>query len=236
MRSVDPMGPLKKGRNSPKGRLFVEANMKNKRHQKLCDHYEAAFGEGPVFSLKPKRDILPAGMKPITTLVFKPTGEMPFWKLCTIGASDYLMPERDIGWGRKANRRSEYVMLIAPEVDISESSADWLLLNSLLWSTAEYAFGEKDNITVSDTIDMGINGKYCGAVLLLPEAFKSQSFAKCYISKHKYITIFQVMPITKELLDKKLSKKGDGAHWLMEQFYTHDDDYKLISSKPLATL
>ncbi len=25
-------------------------------------------------------------------------------------------------------------------------------------------------------------------------------------------------------------------YWLMEQFYTHDDDYKLISSKPFATL
>ena len=52
-------------------------------------------------------------MKPITTFVFKPTEEMPFWKLCTIGASDYLMPERDIGWGRKANRRNEYVMFIS---------------------------------------------------------------------------------------------------------------------------
>ena len=36
-------------------------------------------------------------MKPITTLVFRPTDELPFWKLCTIGASDYLMLERDIG-------------------------------------------------------------------------------------------------------------------------------------------
>lgn len=175
-------------------------------------------------------------MKPITTYVFKPTDEMPFWKLCTIGASDYLMPERDIGWSRKANRRNEYMMLVAPEVNVDESATEWLFLNSLLWSTAEYAFNEKDNITVSDTLDMGIDGKYCGTVLLLPEVFKSPSIVKCYVSEHKYISIFQVMPLTRELLSKKLKKGINGIYWLMEQFYTHDDDYKLISSKPFATL
>ena len=149
--------------------------MKSKRQQKLYDHYKTVFGEDPIFSLKLKKNVLPTDMKPITTLVFKPTDEMPFWKLCTIGASDYLMPERDIGFGRKANRRNEYMMLISPDVDIRNPSddedapTDWLSLNSLLWATAEYAFNEKDNITVSDTIDMGIDGKYCGAVLLLPE-------------------------------------------------------------------
>ena len=208
----------------------------SKRQQKLYDHYKTLFGEEQIFSLKLKKNVLPTDMKPITTLVFKPTDEMPFWKLCTIGASDYLMPERDIGWGRKANRRNEYMMLIDPEVEISKEKTEWLSLNSLLWATAEYAFNAKENITVSDTIDMQIKGKYCGTVLLLPEIFKSPSIVKCFISKHKYISIFQVMPITRELLSKKLRKGTNGIYWLMEQFYTHDDDYKLISSKPLATL
>ena len=210
--------------------------MKSARQQKLYDHYVGVFGEEPIFSLKLKKNVLPENMKPITTFVFRPTDEMPFWKLCTIGASDYLMPERDIGWGRKANRRNEYMMLIAPEVKVSEEETEWLFLNSLLWSTAEYAFAEQDTITVSDTIDMGLDGKYCGTVLLLPEVFKSPSIAKCYVSEHKYISIFQVMPITKELLSKKLRKKANGVYWLMEQFYTHDDDYRLIASKPFATL
>ena len=65
---------------------------------------------------------------------------------------------------------------------------------------AEYAFNEKDNLTVSDSIDMGIDGKYCGTVLLLPEILKTPKIVKCYISEHKYISIFQVMPITKEQL------------------------------------
>ena len=127
--------------------------MASKRHQLLYNHYVSVLGDEPDFSLKLKKEVLPDDMKPITTFVFKPTDELPFWKLCTIGASDYEMPEREIGWGRKANRRNEYMMFISPDVDIRNPSddenapTDWLFLNSLLWSTAEYAFNEKDNIT-----------------------------------------------------------------------------------------
>ena len=208
----------------------------NKKHQKLYDHYVENFKQEPFFCLRLKNNVLSDEMKPVTTLVFEPTEDMPFWKLCTIGASNYLMPERDIGWGRKANQRKEYMMLIDPEVEISQEKTDWLSLNSLLWAAAEYAFNAKENITVSDTIDMQIKGKYCGTVLLLPEIFKSPSIVKCFVSKNKFISIFQVMPITRELLTKKLRKKANGVYWLMEQFYTHDDDYKLISYKPFATL
>lgn len=209
--------------------------MESKRHQKLFAHYADLFGE-PVFRLRLKKNVLPDGMKPVTTLAFAPTAEMPFWKLCTIGASDYLMPERDIGWGRKANRRNEYMMFLTPETEVSEAATEWLPLNSLLWATAEYAYNAKENVTVSDTIDMEIKGKYCGTVLLLPEILKSPASVKCYVSKHKYITIFQVMPITRGQLSKKLKKGTNGIYWLMEQFYTHDDDYRLIASKPLAEI
>lgn len=43
------------------------------------------------------------------------------------------MPKRDIGLARLANRRNEYLMFVAPEVEISEDATKWLQLNSLLW-------------------------------------------------------------------------------------------------------
>lgn len=215
--------------------------MESKRHQKLYEHYKSVLGQEPTFSLRLKKNVLPEGMKPITTHVFEPTDELPFWKLCTIGASDYQMPKREIGWGRKANRRNEYMMFLSPEANVcpatdDEAQPEWLFFNSLLWSTAQYAFVENDNVTVSDTIDMGLDGKYCGVVLLLPEIFKTPRIVKCFTSEHQYISIFQVMPITKEQLSKKLKKGTNGVYWLMEEFYTHDDEYNLISSKPLVTL
>lgn len=210
--------------------------MESKRHQKLLEHYKTVLKDEPVFILKLKKNLMSNDVKPITTLVFRPTEDMLFWNLCTIGASDYLMPERDIGWGRKANRRNEYMMLISPEAEVSESTTEWLFLNSLLWFTAEYAYNEKDAITVSDTIDMDLKGKYCGTVLLLPEAFKTPDIVKCYYTKHKYVSIFQVMPITRKLISEKLKRGTDGIFWLMEYFYTHDEDYRLVASKPFVTL
>ena len=145
------------------------------------------------------------------------------------------MPKRDIGSGRKANRRNEYIIFY-PETPVGQDASDWLYLNSLLWATANCASENDINLTVSDTIDMELDGKYCGIVLLLPEIIKSPKICKCYVSKREFITIFQVMPITREQLNKKLEMGIEGKYWLMEQFYTHDDDYKLISSHPFTTL
>lgn len=84
-----------------KAPTMLENDMESKRHQKLLKHYKTVLKDEPVFSLKLKKSVLPDDIKPITALVFKPTEDLPFWKLCTIGASDYLMPERDIRWGEK---------------------------------------------------------------------------------------------------------------------------------------
>lgn len=136
--------------------------MRNAKHKKLYDHYVKTLGQEPIFCIRSKKDAIPDGMNPITTLVFEPTKDTPFWKLCTIGASDYLMPERDIGWGRKANQRNEYMMLVDPKAEVSQEKTEWLSLNVFLWATAEYAFSAGENVTVSDTIDMQIDGEYCG--------------------------------------------------------------------------
>ena len=134
--------------------------MKNKKHQKLYDHYKEVFGQEPIFSLQLKKNVLPNDMKPITTFVFKPTEEMPFWKLCTIGASDYLMPERDIGWGRKANRRNEYVMFISKEVEISESTTEWLSLNSLIYKLNDSSCDCRNRTSISLKIAVAATNKF----------------------------------------------------------------------------
>ena len=59
---------------------------------------------------------------------------------------------------------------------------------------------------------------------------------KCHYAKHRYVSVFQVMPITRKLLSEKLRRGNDGIYWLMEYFYTHDEDYRLVASKPFATL
>ena len=87
---------------------------KNNRNKALYEHYCKIFRNEPVFIMKLKNNLDKEELK-INTLVFAPTSELPFWKLCTIGASDYLMPKREIGFGRFANRRNEYMMFISSE-------------------------------------------------------------------------------------------------------------------------
>ena len=110
------------------------------------------------------------------------------------------------------------MMLVDPKAEVSQEKTEWLSLNAFLWVTAEYAFSARENVTVSDTIDMQIDGEYCGAVLLLPVIFKSPNIVKCFISKRKYISVFQVMPISREMLNEKLRKGSNGIYWLTEQF------------------
>lgn len=143
--------------NSKDNRVFF--GTRNTKHRKLYDHYAKVLGQEPIFCMRSKKGAMRDGMNPIVTLVFEPTKDTPFWKLCTIGA-----------------------------------------------------------------------------VLLLPEIFKSPNIVKCFISKRKYISVFQVMPISREMLNEKLRKGSNGIYWLMERFYMHDDDYNLIASNPLAKI
>ncbi len=105
------------------------------------------------------------------------------------------MPKREIGFGRFANRRNEYIMFISTETRINENSKKLFILNTLLWSTAKYPYNEKSNITVTDTIEINLVKEYAGVVILLLELLNNASSTKCYVSKNKFISIFQVMPI-----------------------------------------
>lgn len=204
--------------------------MKNS-HSILLEHYNKSFRQKPALSLTAGPE---AGQCPIETLVYRPTKANDFWKLCTIGASDHEMPERDIGLGREASRRNEYVMFVDPRMEISRRRTEWLALHSILQLVAQYTAQCSRNVTVSDTLEFtdDFGHRRC-AVLLLPEAMKRPDLVKCYTSKNKFITIYQVMPITARQLDEKL-RRQDGTYWLMEQFYTHDDEYNLIGMKSFA--
>ena len=197
----------------------------------LLEHYNKVFKQEPeyIITMLSKPDVAKNDIK---TLVYAPSEENNFWKLCTIGTSDYEMPQREIGLGRKANRRNEYVMFVEPSAEISYSTNYWLTLPLV----AKYTAHCEKNITVSDTIEFtGGEGESCGAVILMPEVMKKPDIVKCYITKKKFISVFQVMPITRQQLNEKLNRQ-DGTYWLMEQFYTHDDDYNLIAMKPLANI
>lgn len=54
---------------------------------------------------------------------------------------------------------------------------------------------------------------------VLSEAFKSSKIVKCYISEHKYISIFQVMPITRVAIQE--AQKGHERRLLVYGIFLH---------------
>lgn len=84
----------------------------------------------------------------IDILLYEPTEEFPYWKMVTMGASDYKMPPAK---GAMA-LRNEYIMLVDQGVDMHDKNAA-LWYCRKLWMIARYAFENKINITYGHSLE-----------------------------------------------------------------------------------
>ena len=106
-----------------------------------CDKY---FGQ------KNEQVIHPTAMNEfhIDILLYGPTDKFPYWKMVTMGASDYKMPSAK---GAIA-RQNEYIMLIDKDVDMNDKdTALWYCQK--LWMISRYSFANKTNITYGHSIE-----------------------------------------------------------------------------------
>ena len=84
----------------------------------------------------------------IDILLYEPTEEFPYWKMVTMGASDYKMPPAK---GAIA-MRNEYIMLVDQGVNMHDKDAA-LWYCRKLWMIARYAFENKINITYGHSLE-----------------------------------------------------------------------------------
>ena len=85
--------------------------MNTKEMDKLMAHFDKYFKQSDCQVLHP------LAMTPhIDTLVYKPTDELPYWKLVSMGASDYRMPAKKAFLGD----RNEYMMFIDAQEDLND--------------------------------------------------------------------------------------------------------------------
>ena len=78
--------------------------MKLREMEKLTAHFDAYFGQTDSMVLHPVAEMQPH----IDTLLYAPNEAYPYWKLVTMGASDYRMPQKKAPLGD----RNEYIMLV----------------------------------------------------------------------------------------------------------------------------
>lgn len=187
--------------------------------EKLIAHFERCFGQETDTVLHST-----AGTDPhIDVLVFAPTQKYPFWKLCTMGASDCKMPKREgVRYGKTASPYNEYVMFLDPSLRVEKDSDDWKWYWKVLMETALFPFRSGEALVATDTVDLGLDGPMKGVVLLFPEAVEDTSVLRCRLGLGKTAVCLQVMPVTSEEMDERLRRGDEGGDWLYERFYAHD--------------
>jgi len=161
----------------------------------------------------------------IDVLLFTPTEKYPFWKLATMGASDFDMPKCK----STLPNRNEYMIFIDKNIDLTgKNNAELNWYYDILMKVASFPIYEKTYISYCHDIEMPFEeGNMAGIMLTFPQVIENTGILRCKIGIMRQCACLQIMPITREELDLKLK---DGAQCLIDKFYPEDE------SKPMHFL
>ncbi len=149
-------------------------------------------------------------------LIYAPDRKYDFWKICTVGASDYKMPKREgVRYGETASFHNEYMMFVPPGIDFSEGKNGWHWYAEYLWRAASFAQLNKTGVVATDILDFKDRTQpMSAATLLFPEAIEDTGILQLRLGLGKTVTFLQVMPVT--------ASEADLGDALYERFYPHD--------------
>ena len=118
--------------------------MKTKEMDKLTKHCDLYFEQNDCMVLHP---VVDNGLH-IDVLVYKPNEKYPFWKLVTMGASDYKMPacQNTVGL------YNEYMMFVDEKIDLTDKEVINWYYNKLLL-VATFAYYNKTHITYGHSFE-----------------------------------------------------------------------------------
>ena len=188
--------------------------MKNKEMEKFINHCDFYFEQSDCTVLHP---VIDTGLH-IDVLVYKPNTKYPFWKLVTMGASDYKMPaiQNTVGL------YNEYMMFVDSDIDLSDKEVlKWYHNKLLLVST--FAYCNKTHITYGHSFEWK-NEDLCdemiAAFIELPQILETTAALRCKVSLLKTITCLQVVLLNQRELNKLMEI---GPQEFSEFLYPEDD-------------
>lgn len=183
--------------------------MNKRKFFKIVNHYNKYFEQEAQDMLEFDGNIDES--MPIDVIVYKPTQKYPFWKLATVGASDYKMPKHKSAIAR----RNEYVMFLDKYIDISPESKEYDWYYKFLMLTAYAPRDLEEFISYAHTIELNDSdnddnnqesNKLPISLLLMPEVIEDVRILKCKLGLFEKCACLQVMPITKEEYELGLKK------------------------------
>ena len=165
--------------------------MKPREMEKFTAHCEKYFEQKTETVLHPSGK----GDLHIDILRFKPTEKYPFWKLVTMGASDYKMPKQKVSFGD----RNEYMMFIHPAEDLRDKDTlSWY--GNILTGIAVYPARTKTAVSYTHSIEWGEAEPGCdmeGAYIEMPQMIESTDILHCKLGPFKTVACLQVVTLTR---------------------------------------
>ena len=168
--------------------------MRKHEMDRWADHCGYYFGQDPQTECMVLHPVNHRAFH-IDLLLFPPCPALPFWKLCTMGASDYKLPLTFCP-------RNEFFLFIPESEDLKDqASAMWYC--DVLLTTALYPWENHMALSCGHSIVWGTQPgtNMVSAYLDLPFPIPGSGFFRCKLGPVKAINCLQVTLLTRRETD-----------------------------------
>lgn len=165
----------------------------------------------------------------IDVLLYEPNEAYPFWKLVTMGASDFKVPDAP----KMLGNRNEYMMFVdAAENLTDQATVGWYY--SQLMEIAYYPVTENSCLTYGHSLEWGedeeVPGDMVGAFIEMPQILEDVGALHCKLGTFKRTTCLQAVLLTRAEIDWLLEigpeafseylypEDGGEMHYLSERY------------------
>lgn len=171
--------------------------MKKLHAQLLMDHFDKYFGQNDAKIAHTQRT---KGW-PVDIMVYEPNEQYPFWKLVSIGASDYRMP----GFNKVNNlqcNRNEYIMFVDSSEDLNDvKQLNWY--RDRMLEIVDYVVDEHTYISYGHSIEWEREPgeEMMAAFIELPKVIDDPNVLFCRQGMLRRVACLQVVLLTQNELD-----------------------------------
>ena len=187
--------------------------MKQSEMNRLIAHFDNYFGQNDCTVLHP----LAQTKLHIDVLLYRPNTRYPFWKLVTMGASDYKMPAPRNALGN----RNEYMMFVDAAEDLSDPAVvNWYF--NQLQGVALYPMQADCFLTYGHSVEWGESDgtDMVGAFIEMPQMIEDVGVLRCRLGLLKQTVCLQVVLLTREDVQKLMQI---GPQRFSDYLYPEDD-------------
>ena len=196
--------------------------MNTREMDRLIQHFDRYFEQNDSLVLHP----IDESDFHVDVLLYFPTKKYPFWKLVTMGISDYKMPKIP----NTVGRFNEYILFVDQTEDLNDKAVlNWY--HQKLLTVASFAYFTKTHITYGHSFEWeneDPDDEMIAAFIEFPQVIPDAGILHCKTGFFKSVACLQVVLLNQAELDK-LKKIGPQA--FSEFLYPEDGSAKHFLSE-----